>query len=679
MLATVGVKGWRALCATAGTVLWIVTGPAACGEDDEGRDDAVEDSVAETETAEDGTTVEDGGDVEEDAEVVADTGVEDTAVEDTAVEDTAVQDTAVEDTALEDTAVQDTAVEDTAVEDTAVDTAVEDTAVDTAVEDTAVEDSGDDAVNDTLEVADGGDTLEDTTMEVDTSVVGDAGIEVDDTMPDDTGVEADAGDEEVVADTVVVDTAVEETIEDTVVVEETVQDTVVIDTVVVDTVVVDTVEVDTVEDTVEDVPETDVGCGLDGATCAVAEDCCSGHCLDLNGTNIEDSPRCVSAESAAIYEDFQLSLHRDSRGMAYFYEGTAEDPGFFAITGVPYEELACKSCHRAGSSPDLARLADGTDVPVSRYEQSCADCHANPYAPTWDIADSTCIGCHSRQGAGINLAASPNPTIAARFSDVHRVAGLRCIDCHTPQQMHGNGTAPDSMLQARQVRCQDCHSGSGPEGPIDSSIPEHDQHADGPSADLDCNTCHVQTVATCYSCHFDTEVEANTKRYFGPPPLSGFVFLVNDERSGGTRSRVTIANFQALTWQGDAFAAFAPYFAHTVTTQGRTCGDCHGSPNVVSYMEDGTLQITTWTPPAQAGAAGALAILQGIIPIPVDWRTAFLWDFVGSDVLIPALADFSLFVDLDGPDFQMLEEFASPLTEMQMMSLEEEQPPPVEP
>ena len=98
---------------------------------------------------------------------------------------------------------------------------------------------------------------------------------------------------------------------------------------------------------------------------------------------------------------------------------------------------------------------------------------------------SHCFGCHSRSSristsyegwhemrhdpSAAALAAEP-----ARFrqlddtryferksADLHHVAGLDCIDCHTALEVMGNGQPVAHKAQALRVRCEDCHAAPG--------------------------------------------------------------------------------------------------------------------------------------------------------------------------------------------------------------------------
>lgn len=425
-------------------------------------------------------------------------------------------------------------------------------------------------------------------------------------------------------------------------------------------------------------------CSAEGAACEVAGDCCSGFCADLDGsTNGEDDPQCVSEELGTIYENFQTSLHRTRTGKSYFYEGTAEDPGYFEQTGVEYDELVCGDCHRKGTEdPSKALLADGTEIELDIYEPTCADCHSDPYDPSGEVDSATCIGCHGRQRAEINLSNSPNETISARFQDVHRDgANFDCVDCHVASQFHGDGTSPDSLLQVREIGCADCHNDDeGGVGAPDPEVAEHSTHGSPGEGYIECAACHVKSVASCYSCHFRSEFTADHKTFFGPPPMSGFIFLVNDAREGGG---IGVASYQSLTTNdenpGDGiddlnFVAFAPFYGHTVggAETARRCADCHGNfvepiTNVADYTPGEDYRITTFVGTPGEAMVSDVQHRQGVIPIPEDYEDTFIFDLVTADTISPEIPQYRL---AEGETtFQMLPEFATPLTDDQMRAL----------
>lgn len=299
---------------------------------------------------------------------------------------------------------------------------------------------------------------------------------------------------------------------------------------------------------------------------------------------------------------FPTSLHATRQGKATWY--SAANGGFEALTNIPMSELPCQKCH-------AATYANGDPVDAATYAPGCNDCHDFAGKGT-SVEQATCLGCHSRQGAEISLNANPNLT--AMFSDVHRDAGMQCTSCHSKQEMHGDGTAYDSFLQpgATTTRCDNegCH-------PVETLAqnPAHARHMD----DLDCAACHVKTVVSCYNCHFETEVEAHKKRFYGKPPIFGFVMLVNGEKSG----KVTTASFQSLVYKDTTFYAVGPFNGHTVTKEARDCDECHNAATVQQYNETGSIVVAKWD-----HDQGKLVNTKGVIPVPEDWKTALKLDFL---------------------------------------------------
>ena len=55
------------------------------------------------------------------------------------------------------------------------------------------------------------------------------------------------------------------------------------------------------------------------------------------------------------------------------------------------------------------------------------------------------------------------------------------------------------------------------------NITEHIIHI----ANIDCASCHSQSVVSYDSCHFETEVNEHVNRFYGRSPRHGFVYLVN--------------------------------------------------------------------------------------------------------------------------------------------------------
>ena len=325
----------------------------------------------------------------------------------------------------------------------------------------------------------------------------------------------------------------------------------------------------------------------------------------------------------------------------------AANGGFELITEVPYDDarLDCATCH------DKSRW-ENADPPVDwPGTGSCLNCHDDPEGdPTAGISVERCLACHGRQTAEITTQA---------FTDVHRDSGFECMDCHTAAEMHGDGTEYASILESPSPHCLDCHA-------ADSlpTNPEHSQHAEN----IDCSACHMQSVITCYNCHFESQLEGGGKRAFRQ--LSSYVMLVNRD------DKVHAATFMTLTYDQGTFVVVAPYYAHSITADGRNCAECHANfggdiAAINEYNTDGTITVTTWDGEAEGPAR--ITGPTGIVPVPEDWSTAFqfAWLEYTGDASTPlADTDPTLWENFESGAAELTQMlYAEPLTDAQMTAL----------
>lgn len=297
----------------------------------------------------------------------------------------------------------------------------------------------------------------------------------------------------------------------------------------------------------------------------------------------EDCP--AGPQDPAVVALLSTSLHHTTDGMKTFY--AAENGGLELLTGIPYEDLACRdACH------------------VEATEDGCSACHLAAGTPP---LESSCLeSCHGRQELEMQL-----------YSDVHRSLGFTCIQCHPSSHAHGDGTRYRSMLEpgAMAVDCLNCHV----------IQPENSVHLT--HLEFDCSTCHVRSVVSCFSCHFDSEVEGQGKTF--PSPLRDWKFLV--QRDGKVHS----ANIMGITYQGEeaearTFVTIAPYYAHTIyrpdpdPTTG-ICAECHDNSIVDEYLREGTMTAVWWD------AGQGLQNFHGTIPVPADWQTSLKLSFATTE------------------------------------------------
>ena len=322
---------------------------------------------------------------------------------------------------------------------------------------------------------------------------------------------------------------------------------------------------------------------------------------------------------ATVQNKLATSLHATTRGMEYWYE--REQGGFETLTGIPYDELSCKTCHvdptSCGTCHSTAQAAELSEPVGSSHAAAPSAAVVTSRAIVPSQGDGDCLRCHGFQSAEIFF----------HLSDYHRdVEGLGCRDCHNSDEIHGDGTAYNSLHEpgAMTTSCsnKDCHDAV-------ASNEFHDNHSgESPIGHkMECAACHVQSVVTCYSCHFESEVQGLGKFALGQ--FANWKFLLRRDRGDG-ELKIDTGNMLTATYQGKAFVALGPFYAHTVNKNAVTdCGDCHNNEYVQEYNNTGKIVIATWN--ETEGMLVANIKGKGIIPIPPDWRETLEFDFATYD------------------------------------------------
>lgn len=276
---------------------------------------------------------------------------------------------------------------------------------------------------------------------------------------------------------------------------------------------------------------------------------------------------------------FLSSLHHTGEGMRYWYE--AKD-GFMSITGVPYKDLGCKSCHVT----------------------SCNDCHLQKtekgmtYSTEKASSSQTCLKCHSREKATIKYDEMMD------CKGAHACAYLGCMDCHTAKEVHGDGKQYHSMRDpgAMEAACTDCHTVDTTDYPPLPETKSHTVH----KGRLTCNACHVQNTMSCYNCHFGVLAETKSKPKSFAKKIKDFLLLVK------YRDKVTSGTMQTLVGKNnEPFITYVPYFTHSVMNQGRKCEACHNTEAVNTLASDEKFTAAVYKD-------GDLDFYKGIIPLAPD-------------------------------------------------------------
>lgn len=149
-----------------------------------------------------------------------------------------------------------------------------------------------------------------------------------------------------------------------------------------------------------------------------------------------------------------------------------------------FRGIGCASCHIPYSN---AGLYEGKDKSISKTEPGHMLMHSIQASREAKVSINgvhysgvpveTCTTCHNRgkrigvsyQGlmeteykATFDAQGNPQPKLHTKrylhlTEDIHYSKGMLCQDCHTSNDMHGDGFARGANLGAVEIECQDCH------------------------------------------------------------------------------------------------------------------------------------------------------------------------------------------------------------------------------
>ncbi len=255
----------------------------------------------------------------------------------------------------------------------------------------------------------------------------------------------------------------------------------------------------------------------------------AAHAGDFSA--IPGSTACDSCH-AAIATSAAGGLHTTLAG----YPAALADRGFGTVQGAIAQarfDLQCTKCHIANAAGDTACGFCHVSVP-NTAGGGLLKGHAFQATPS---QDNNCTACHGSRVKdeyygqnnallGRNKAAydAASPWKAADFTltaDVHKTAGLDCMDCHPAVEMHGEGAPTDDNRYAvtTSPRCTECH---GPGTADATAFAAVSMHSSGHLKQMDCYVCHAQPYKNCFSCH--TDVTESGKGFFktnGADPTLG--------------------------------------------------------------------------------------------------------------------------------------------------------------
>jgi hypothetical protein len=102
--------------------------------------------------------------------------------------------------------------------------------------------------------------------------------------------------------------------------------------------------------------------------------------------------------------------------------------------------------------------------------------------------------------------------------------------------------------------------------------------------------------------------------------VTNWIFLVNRE------GKIHPANMHSLVYEGNKLLIVAPGYGHTIARNAISgCDDCHGNAHILDLAEDSLLVV------AEFDAEGDVNTAAGLIPVPFNYETALVFDFVVYD------------------------------------------------
>jgi hypothetical protein len=316
-------------------------------------------------------------------------------------------------------------------------------------------------------------------------------------------------------------------------------------------------------------------------------------------------------------------------------------PAFFNEKGG-----GCSACHYI-MPPGTPR--NTVTRQLSEEEQEAADKNRPHPLVVKQVADDNCIRCHNRSGrtglsyVGIyeaegygvpfekgeqNSQRLPGDRFYLKIApDVHHVKGMSCIDCHTRNEVMGDGTSYAHYEEQLEITCRSCHSPNpgmtrknnrltnisqkdtqmvligkidGKERPL---RPPHATACSAPFHErVTCSACHSTWVPQCYGCHVkrdkrDTHLDKLTLKNTPGWWEEGRSYIRYEEPmlaiwhnevvvvTPGCQDLVTLIDEEGKSEGGFNRFTMAAINPHTIQAKGRACKDCHTSPKTVGLGE----------------------------------------------------------------------------------------------
>ena len=329
-----------------------------------------------------------------------------------------------------------------------------------------------------------------------------------------------------------------------------------------------------------------------------------------------------------------LDYFRKLCATCHLWKQRGDLPGFFGEKGG-----GCTACHY--TRPEKPRAIRPWETFLEFFGRERKD---KPHPLILKkMPMENCIRCHNRSGRvgtsyigiyeGENYGApyeagglSSKRLPGERFYldlpvDAHHAKGMTCIDCHTRDEIMGDGSRHAHYEQALEISCEICHTRGKPlktrkekelnnireeEGKfvliskLDDARhplnPPREGSCDYPGHKrLSCEACHSTWIPQCYGCHVKRDArethldklsleetpgwweEGRSYLRFETPMMAVWgeqIILVTP----GCQDIVTVIDEQGEPVEKFNSLTMAALNPHTTSKEGRSCQECHANP-----------------------------------------------------------------------------------------------------
>ena len=307
------------------------------------------------------------------------------------------------------------------------------------------------------------------------------------------------------------------------------------------------------------------------------------------------------------------------------------------------------------------------------------------------VEEENCIRCHNRSGrigisytgifesegygtpyehGGMSTKQLPGQRFYLEIAeDIHQEKGMACIDCHTRNEIMGDGTSYAHYEDQLEISCGMCHSENpgitGKGNPVSNISRKNGKYQmTGRVNDktyplvvpkrgvcdfkahkrITCEACHSSWVPQCYGCHAKRD---ETQKHLDKLTLKETSGLWEEGRSyiryekpmlavwkdevvivtPGCQDIITLIDKDGNVEGGFNRFTMAAINPHTTQAKGRSCADCHQSTKTVGLGE-GTVSVD------ESGKWSFTSLDQGV------------------DTLEGQTVPFDAFVNIDGKALQ---------------------------